>query len=382
MRNVLETLLEEEPLGEKIRRYKQQLQGGRSQDDAGGTYMGPGEEGTLRQLASQTQQPYRPGWGALPGVATSIVGGMAAAKLRQNEREKAHAERQAWGMINPQTKDWSRVMQTAPVGGKAHTYAIQQMNRLRDREQQQNDPAYQLEMKLKEAQINKANRAPERKVIKGADGYQYYRDDGSRVLPDVKDPDAPTNAKDEATQNIGNMLGRLGQVTDFGNAPGKSPYTPHEVESSIGNWQGDDEAWVLGPLSRVGGWLGTLGSEHAPRDIRARITGDALALSSALKKIARGAGEGVFTDADQRLLERQIGELTKASGVADYKQRLSDIKSRINAAYGLSIGQQPAAPRIPNPAPVQQGPKPGAVEDGHVFRGGDPADQNNWIPVQ
>ncbi len=390
MNNILKTMIEEEePLGEKIRRYKRQLEGGGPQDQAGGVYMGPGEEGTLRRMAAQTQQPYRPGWGALPGVATSIVGGMAAAKLRGNEREKAHAERQAWGIIGAQNPDWGRVMQTAPVGGRAHSYAIQQMTQRAEQDKLENDPEHQLNIKLKQAQLNKAQRPPERRIVKGPDGRSYYADDQSQVLPGIGAEAA--GPKQEATQNIGGMINRLGQVTQFDGpeGPGKSPYTPHEVESSIGNWQGDDESWILGPVSRVGGWLTTLGSEHAPRDIRARITGDTLALSSALKKVARGAGEGVFTDADQRLLERQIGELSKASSVEDYKQRLSDIKSRINAAYGLSIGGQPGQQQgpqlgqqtVPQPGP-QSGPQPGSIEDGHIFRGGDPANPASWEPVQ
>lgn len=55
------------------------------------------EDGVLKNLAAQTIQPYRPGWAALPGVASSIVGGMAAAKLRENNQIRQAADRNAWG---------------------------------------------------------------------------------------------------------------------------------------------------------------------------------------------------------------------------------------------------------------------------------------------
>ena len=54
-----------------------------------------------------------------------------------------------------------------------------------------------LRAQLLEAQIANANRDPARKTIQGADGFQYYQDDGSRVLPDVEAPATDSRTTDE-----------------------------------------------------------------------------------------------------------------------------------------------------------------------------------------
>lgn len=47
-----------------------------------------------------------------------------------------------------------------------------------------------LNMRILQAQAEDAERGPARKTTQGADGYQYYIDDGSRVLPNVTAPAA------------------------------------------------------------------------------------------------------------------------------------------------------------------------------------------------
>jgi len=349
----------------------------------------------LRGLASQTIQPYKPGWAALSGFGASIVGGLAARKLSRMDKEKTAAQsglKQEYaslilgkaggnGVDPGKVSDFYRRASSAGLSGLGDKVLA----------------AYQpisedtlLARRLTIAKIAKLGAEVRgsrstRKIIKGADGYQYYQDDGSRVLPSLSRPAdkkilAEQRAKKQATKNIGSMLRRLGQVADFGEG-GQSPYTPHEVNSSIGNWQGDDNAWVMNKVSRLGGWIATLGSDHAPRDIRARINADALALTAAVKKVSRGSGEGVFTDADQKVLERQIGDLSKSSNVENYKQRLADLKVRINAAYGLSIGKTGALGRLPNSgrqtAPAKKFPYPDGTileKDGvrYIVNGGQP----------
>lgn len=49
---------------------------------------------------------------------------------------------------------------------------------------------------------------------------------------------------------------------------------------------------------------------------------------------------------------------------------------------GITVrGQGGAAPQPQTLGAVAAGPQPGTVQDGYMFLGGDPADQNNWEPV-
>lgn len=63
------------------------------------------------------------------------------------------------------------------------------------------------------------------------------------------------------------------------------------------------------------------------------------------------------------------------------KQKAQNRKIAIDAMHrtagpALQVGPQEAVPQ------QQGGPEPGVTEDGYRFLGGDPADQNNWEPVQ
>ncbi|MEO1140747.1 MAG: hypothetical protein AAFW66_00135, partial [Pseudomonadota bacterium] len=73
-----------------------------------------------------------------------------------------------------------------PYLPKAHQqYVLQQLQQI----QQANDPLRQLQIQKLQ---NEVNARPERKIIKGADGFQYYQDNGERVLPNVQAPEPET----------------------------------------------------------------------------------------------------------------------------------------------------------------------------------------------
>lgn len=105
-------------------------------------------------------------------------------------------------------------------------------------------------------------------------------------------------------------------------------------DASVGPLQGGDATFLGAPFRVANDAL----SDGNQREIRAKIEGDARALSVAVKKIARGAGEGTFTDADQRLLDQMIGDLSGAHDVAEYNRRLSAVRDRIEANFGIKIG--------------------------------------------
>lgn len=58
---------------------------------------------------------------------------------------------------------------------------------LLQRQMQTGDPMYQMQMERERLELDRLQNppAPERKVIKGADGFNYYQDTGERVLPNV-----------------------------------------------------------------------------------------------------------------------------------------------------------------------------------------------------
>ena len=144
-------------------------------------YSGKGEDGVLRGLAAKTQQPYRPGWAALPGVASSIIGGFAARKLRTNEQHKMQGERAAWGGMTGPNPDFGAAMERAPMGSDVWKYA-------RNKVMAANDPDAQLDRQIKEARLTNMQRQPERqrRIVKGADGRNYYTDTSEPVLPNVQ----------------------------------------------------------------------------------------------------------------------------------------------------------------------------------------------------
>ncbi len=96
-------------------------------------------------------------------------------------------------------------------------------------------------------------------------------------------------------------------------------------------------------------------------------------MAPVLKQLFRDAGEGVFTDKDQELLMKMVP--TRKDHPEARKAKIAMIDSIVRAKLGIGdLGQSSAQP--------QSGPKPGTVEGGYRFKGGNPADQNNWEPVK
>lgn len=142
------------------------------------------------------------------------------------------------------------------------------------------------------------------------------------------------------------------------------------------------------------------GQKHSPSEVRSNIQGGVLALSQAIKPLIRDPGEGVFTDQDQEVLNKIVGNIGEARNAEEYYRRLNDVRDRLKASLGMDIkfdatppkkGQgatpqaaAPAGSQPPPPKPMQAAPAPkrGMIEDGWRFLGGDPKDKNNWRPAQ
>lgn len=110
-----------------------------------------------------------------------------------------------------------------------------------------------------------------------------------------------------------------------------------------------------------------------------------------IKSSGLGAGQG-FTNTDREFLEKaasgevnftpeglvRIAELNKKAAEAAY-QKGQEAINRINQnPEGASILGGYQLPELPTVTP----PTPGTIKDGYRFKGGNPADANNWEPVQ
>lgn len=121
----------------------------------------------------------------------------------------------------------------------------------------------------------------------------------------------------------------------------------------------------INPLNRIPG--------TAARGLIARA--DQIAGQSFLAAFNQLKGGGAITEKEGEAATRAIARLDRSQSLEDYKTALNDLRDAISPAIErLRASQRPAATR----APAQRGPQPGQVEDGYRFRGGNPADPNNW----
>lgn len=97
-----------------------------------------------------------------------------------------------------------------------------------------------------------------------------------------------------------------------------------------------------------------------------------------------------FSDADRNFLSEIAG------GVAFEKEGLESILNKMDGLIDKQLQQTKGLveygeknrglsgyqdPRLNHAPPPSGGPKPGTIEDGYQFIGGNPADQNSWRPV-
>jgi hypothetical protein len=128
-----------------------------------------------------------------------------------------------------------------------------------------------------------------------------------------------------------------------------------------------DQYRDLFPKINTGGWMGATGKASGVFDSQDSMRFDNLnqQLSTELRTIFRIPGEGSLSDQEQRQYGIQLPS-------RDYDQATNEaIIKDLQTRAGLRVGQ-----------PVNSGPKPGTIENGYEFVGGDPADPKSWRPAQ
>jgi hypothetical protein len=206
----------------------------------------------------------------------------------------------------------------------------------------------------------------------------------------IDDQEAATEEGRVAGQNSGmqrarEMLAPRLEAAIENMSQSASQFDKTSFENALGPLQGSDPndgivTKELGRAARFGGsvlnWAE--GGDTPTYEVRSKILGDANALSLAIKPMVRNPGEGVWSDKDQAILDRLVGDLAEAGTPDEYQRRLGYVVDRINATYGLNMKRPAAAgekneEKLPSydaaepEPPAAQGSVAGAPGmDGHV----------------
>jgi hypothetical protein len=114
-------------------------------------------------------------------------------------------------------------------------------------------------------------------------------------------------------------------------------------ENALGPLQGSSpDSYFTAPFinaARFGGELLNYaeGGAASSSKVRSDVIGGSDALAAAIKPLIRKPGEGTWTDADQAMLRRIVGELEQSRSKEEFYQRLDSITDRLNSNYNLKL---------------------------------------------
>ena len=249
------------------------------------------------------------------------------------------------------------------------------------------------------AAVNAANRRPpERRIIKGADGYSYYADTAERVLPDVEADETADAASYGLTPNWG--LDEEGnyvplQFSDQGRAvaselpEGITPVPPGDIAEqkargkALGTAGGEAEASLPDDLAMAEQMLSTIqGIKTDPN--RELATGGSRYTTGLFEQLPGGAivdfdskvkqlsgqtflqayqqlkGGGHITEVEGLKAEQAIARLNVQQSDPAFLQSLNDLEDVVQAGIGRlreKAGiQEPTRPQAATPEPLPAAP--------------------------
>lgn len=169
------------------------------------------------------------------------------------------------------------------------------------------------------------------------------------------------------------IQGGLHNLAEFANTYDDASFT-----NALGPIQADGPGIISGPLGwatrAAGEGLNVLeGGQYSPSEVRDTIKSAADTLSTAIKPLIRGPGEGPWTDADQAQLNRIVGNLEMSRDKPEFRRRLNSVRDTLKANYGLDINFD-AEKLDRGPLPGTSAPATGAAASAAAAgRGGNPA---------
>ena len=110
------------------------------------------------------------------------------------------------------------------------------------------------------------------------------------------------------------------------------------------------------------------------------------AISDLTLKLKNAEQLGAISGADMDLINKRIGRITGAGSLFKSPEEIQKEIAQIHGDYANQLaasaevhGYEMQQPKIATPVSNKISiPKPGSIEDGHRYIGGNPADPNNW----